>query len=144
MDDFVAKFRNVRVVRDHDQRLLLLPQDVDDHVHDLVGGVAVEVARRLIRKHDLRVCHQSARDADALLLSAGELTRLVVHVRLEPHEVEHALGALDALRLRHAAERKRQRYVFQRGVIRHEVKRLKDEPDPLLPKQDQLALRHAL
>ena len=38
----------------------------------------------------------------------------------------------------------RERYVFQRGVIRHEIETLKDEADAFLAKQDQFALRHAL
>ena len=45
--------------------------------------VGVEVRRRLVGEHQLRLGHQRAGDGDALPLPARELVRLVVEVRLQ-------------------------------------------------------------
>ncbi|MPN18214.1 hypothetical protein SDC9_165573 [bioreactor metagenome] len=65
-------------------------------------------------------------------------------MRFQTNDFQHSRRALHAKLPRYAAKRQRQSHVFQRRIVRHEVERLKDEPDMFLPKQDELALRHAL
>ena len=70
--------RGVRVVRDHDDRLAVLAVERLQQVEDLVARLAVEVAGRLVAEQQRRVGDDGARDADALLLAAGELARVVL------------------------------------------------------------------
>ena len=68
----------VRVVRDHDDRLAVLAVERLQQVEDLVAGLAIEVAGRLVAQQQRRVGDDRAGDADALLLAAGELPRVVL------------------------------------------------------------------
>ena len=68
----------VRIVRDHDDRLAVLAVERLQQVEDLVAGLAIEVAGRLVAEQQRRVGDDRARDADALLLAAGELPRVVL------------------------------------------------------------------
>ena len=60
----------VRIVRDHDDGLVVPLVERLQEVQDLVPGLAVEVARRLVAEQQRRVGDDRARDADALLLAA--------------------------------------------------------------------------
>ena len=62
--------------------------------HDLDAGARVERAGRLVRQDELRIVDQRARDGHALLLSAGELARLVIDAVRQAHRVQrrHARG----------------------------------------------------
>src|SRR5215207_399430 len=71
-DDAVAAVADAGVVRDEDEGETLALVQVAHQVHDLVGGLAVEGARRLIRPDDRRVVDERAGDGDALPLAAGE------------------------------------------------------------------------
>ena len=62
--------RGVRIVRDHDHRLALIAIERLEQVEDLVPGLAVEIARRLVAQKQRRVGDDRARDPDALLLAA--------------------------------------------------------------------------
>ena len=46
-----------------------------DEIHDFVGALAVEVARRFVAQQESGVGNDGARNADALLLSSGKLAR---------------------------------------------------------------------
>ena len=67
----------VRIVGHHDDRLAVLAIERLQQVEDLVAGLAIEVAGRLVAEQQRRVGDDGARNADALLLSAGELPRIV-------------------------------------------------------------------
>ena len=54
--------------------------------HDLLGGLRVEVAGRLVGEHELGLVDQRAGDRDALLLAARELARLVVLAAGQPDD----------------------------------------------------------
>src|SRR5690606_40346945 len=68
----------VRIVRDHDDRLALLFVQRLQQLEDLIARLAVQVAGRLVAQQDRRVGDDGARDADTLLLAAGQLARLVL------------------------------------------------------------------
>ena len=68
----------MRIVRHHDDRLAVLAVERLQQVEDLVAGLAVEVAGRLVAEQQRRVGDDGAGDADALLLAARELARVVV------------------------------------------------------------------
>ena len=68
----------VRIVRHHDDRLAVLAVERLQQVEDLVAGLAIEIAGRLVAEQQRRVGDDGARDADALFLAAGELPRVVL------------------------------------------------------------------
>ena len=57
-------------------------------VEDLVAGLAIEVARRLVAEQQRRIGDDGARDADALLLAAGELPRIVLRAVGEADDLQ--------------------------------------------------------
>src|SRR5262245_25340496 len=63
----------VRVVRHHHDRLLEFLVEPVEQREDLLAGLAVEVAGRLVGEQHRGIAHQRTRDRDALLLSAREL-----------------------------------------------------------------------
>ena len=75
--------RALFVVRDHDDQLVagyLFQQFVY-----LIGGKAVQIARRFVGKDDLRVFDERPRDRNSLLLSAGQLAYLPVFMSAETY-----------------------------------------------------------
>jgi hypothetical protein len=62
-----------RIVGDQDQRLALGAVQLTQQLEDLGARVGVEVARRLVGKHQLRFREKRTRHRDPLLLSARQL-----------------------------------------------------------------------
>ena len=83
-DDAVGhRHRLDLVVRDVDRRRLqALVQRLDLGAHR-DAQLGVEVRQRLVEQEDLRVAHDGASHRDALALSAGELARKALQVRVE-------------------------------------------------------------
>ena len=78
----------VRIVRHHDDRLAVLAVERLQQVEDLVAGLAVEIARRLVAEQQRRVGDDGARDADALFLAARELARIVLRAVGQADDLE--------------------------------------------------------
>src|SRR5579871_86822 len=76
-NDAMAAGANPRVVRHDHERLLLLPVQFLQQLHDLVRRLTVEVSRRLVCPHDRRVVHQRPRDRHPLSLPTAQLRRPV-------------------------------------------------------------------
>ena len=79
------------VVRDHDDGLAVLPAQRPQQIENLVGGLAIEVAGRLVADQERRVGHQRAGDGDALLLAARELGRLVARAVREADDLQRRM-----------------------------------------------------
>ena len=88
------------------------------------------------------IVDDGARDRDALLLTARELARVVVHSVLEADHAERGLRALLALGARQAREQERQLDVLERGEHRHQVVGLEDEADGGGAELRELAVAH--
>ena len=67
-----------RIVRHHDDRLAVIAVERLQQVEDLVAGFAIEIARRLVAQQQRGIGDDGARDADALLLAARQLTRIML------------------------------------------------------------------
>src|SRR6185437_6531107 len=65
------------VVRDHDHRQAVVLPELLQQGDNLVAGVLVEVAGRLVGEQHSRLLDQRAGDRHALLLTAGQLRRQV-------------------------------------------------------------------
>ncbi len=79
--------------------------------HEFFARRRVEVAGRLVGQQDRRVVDECARDRDPLLLTAGELARLVVGAVGEPDLRQHGHGACTAFAAGDAGVEERQRDV---------------------------------
>ena len=86
----------VRVVRHHDDRLAVVAVERLQQVENLVAGLAIEIARRLVAQQQRRVGHDGARDADALLLAAGQLPRIVLGALGEADDFQRDARALSS------------------------------------------------
>src|SRR4029077_17327650 len=89
---------DVLLVRDHDDRDAALVELLENG-HDLDAGSTVEIAGRFICQQDLRIIDQRARNCDALLLTAGKLTRKMVLTTCEPDRCEYAIRFFAELRM---------------------------------------------
>src|ERR1043165_6542371 len=125
LDDAAAHGGGLRVVRDHDDGLVEAVVHLLKHVQDDGRVLAVEVARRLVGEDD------GARQGDALLLAAGKLQRLVVHLVFKLEHAEDFASAFGVAATVFAAAV----YAFGElevafgGEGREEVEALEDEAD---------------
>ena len=85
-------------MRDHDDRDATLVELLKNR-HDLDAGSAVEIAGRFIRKEHLGIIDQRARNRDALLLTAGKLTREMVLTTCKPNRCKYAIRLFAELRM---------------------------------------------
>ena len=93
----VGALRRVRIVRHHDDGLAVVAVQRLQQVEDLVAGLAIEVAGRLVAQQQRRIGDDRARDADALLLAAGQLARIVLRAVGEADDLQGDRGALPPL-----------------------------------------------
>src|SRR5436190_1669988 len=77
MQHRVRMTRRSRVVSDHDDSLVKLFVEPLEQIENLFGGLRVEISGRFVGYKQGRISHNSSRDGDSLLLSAGELSRVM-------------------------------------------------------------------
>ena len=94
-----------QVVRDEQIRQVPLALQPLEQVDDLRLDRHVERRDRLVGDDEVRIGGQRARDADALLLAAGELVRIAVDEPLAQSDGLHQLAHAFALVARRAASR---------------------------------------
>ena len=110
---------------------------------NLLAGVRVEIAGRLVGEQDRRIDRQRARDRDALALAAGQLLRQVLQAVAELHQSQQLARALVDLLARPAAQVQRQADVLEARQRRQQVEELKDEADLVAPDARQLVVGQA-
>ena len=137
LQDAVGDRADLRVVRDDEERAVLLLGQRAEHLEDLAADLRVEVRGRLVGEQDRRLARQGPGDRDALLLAAGEIARQEALAVGQAHGVEHALGlgprggALEALDVQRVLD------VLERRERGEEVELLEDEADRLLADRRQ-------
>src|SRR5215510_1356194 len=77
-DHAVGVLGDVMFVRHDDDRVAALVQRVEQ-LHNLLRGLRIEVAGRLVGENNRRTVDQGAGDGHALSLTAGQFVRLVRH-----------------------------------------------------------------
>ena len=77
---------------DHEDKAGLRP--LLETVEDGLGSPLVQVPGRLVAEDELRVLDQGTRDGDSLLLSSGELVRVLVPVVEQSHLLQCPVGTL--------------------------------------------------
>src|SRR5215218_8058543 len=128
------------VVRHDDQRETAIAPQPLEQVHDLVAGLLVEVAGRLVGEQHVGLLHERAGDRHALLLPARELARHVARAVGEPDRVERREGAPPAVLTRDAERLQRGLHVLLRRERRDQVEPLEHEADLLGPDAAELAV----
>src|ERR671910_279447 len=125
---FAHHVDHLSVVRgDHDGGAYTV--DPVQELHDADAGCGVEVAGRLVGNENGRLGHEGPGYGDALLLSAGEHIRELVHLPREANQVEY-LGHFGADRASLLArDLHRVGHVLGRGLVGEQLEVLKYAPD---------------
>src|SRR5260221_13088229 len=110
----------------------------EQQIDDLLSGVLVEIAGRLIGHDDLWIGRKRTRDCDTLLLAARKLSWIMIEPLAQAHRSK--LVARTRVRILDTSEFKRDRHVFQRGHGLDQMERLKYDADMTPPKARQRVL----
>ena len=119
-----------RIVRHEQQRRPLISQFCQN-IHNLRTAAAIKISRRFVRQNDGRVVDERTRNRHTLLLSAGKLVRIRLHLIQHTDFAQHFRRTRQTLLLRHARVTQRERHVFRHGVGGKEVEGLEDIPEGL-------------
>ncbi len=133
MHDPRGAARELEIVgHDHEGRSRLAVER-EQQVRHRAPSLAIEIAGRLVREEQPRAAGERARDADPLLLAAGELRGIVIHAGSEAHPREQIAGARVRLGLRRAIgqELERHEHVLESGERRYQMKTLEHEAHAL-------------
>jgi len=120
--------------------LPLILEPAEDSI-DLVAGLRVELAGRLVGQDQDRVLDQGPRDRHPLLLASRHLVGPVVEPVAQA-DVRQELGRPGALFVGQAAGQERHQYVLHRRQVADQVERLEDESDPVAAVAVLLGLGH--
>src|SRR5690242_16584727 len=112
--------------------------EVEEKVDDFRTRRGIEIARRLIRKKYARFWRQCSGQSHALLLSAGELTWIVIKSVPQADSIELQPSAVECFG--DVCEFEGQRDIFERGHRRNEMKRLKYDAHSSAPESRQCIL----
>ncbi len=128
----------------HDDERLAHGVHLEGEVEHGLGGMAVEVAGRLVGPHDRRLGHQRPGDRDPLLLATRKLGRPVRGPVAEPDPFEHGEGAVTGGAGPHAGHQQRELDVLGGGEHGDQVEALEDEAHALGPVLGPTAVGHAV
>ena len=137
MNRALGKIGVALIVRHHADRCATA-MELAQEFHHCLAVFRVQVSGRLVSHQNQRIAHQRPCYCHALLLTAGELRRVVPHAVRHSHALECLLDLLLALRRTGASIGQWQLDVFVHGEVANQVERLKDEAD--LPVADARAI----
>src|SRR5438105_7411461 len=130
----------IRFVGDEHNRQSLLIQRLQ-YGHDLQAGTTVQIASWFISQQQRRFIHQSACNSDPLLLTTGELRRLVMGTRTKPNELQHFPGAVFPNSSRNSGIDHGQGYVAESTRTIEQVEALKYEANQSIAYIGELVAR---
>src|SRR5579875_173402 len=130
------------VMADQYQRQPAVAPQFRQQVDDLVPGVLVEVAGRLVGEHHPGLLDQGTGDRDPLLLAAGQFRWQMARPVGQPDAVQRGRCPPAAFRGPDAQRDQRGLHVFRRGERGHQVERLEDEPDGEGAEPGELGVAH--
>src|SRR5258706_5139625 len=128
MNDALAAVGHRRVMGDQENRAAVFDELIEES-EDGLAGFAVEGAGGFVGQENKRIIHQSAGDADALLLAAGELHGAMIEALGEADAFGHFAGAALALGRGNSKIEHGDFEIFQHGELLDEVEVLEDEAD---------------
>ena len=125
---------------DDDERETGSVEHLEEPEH-LGCGLAVEVARRLVRENERGLVGECPGDGHALALTPRECRREVVGPIGEAHPVEQLPGSLPRESRSASSKEDGEFDILLGGELLHEVERLEDKANVLLPHHGERALR---
>lgn len=128
MDDPLGTGTDTLIMRDEDDGFPFRMEALDDF-QNLMARLRVESSGRFVRKDDGRISDDGARDRDALLLSSGELVRLIVRLIGESDAGQSRQGETLPLGTTDSLVREREHDLFERRKTGNEIVSLKNEAD---------------
>ena len=93
----------------------------------------IQIPRRLVRQQNLRLRHQSPRQANPLLLPAAQLTRPVRSPIRQPHLAQPEPRLLQRRRPPHSPRQQRHRHILQSRKLRQQIMKLPNIPHIPIP-----------
>src|SRR3989442_1488420 len=132
------------VVGDEEHGLVTALPHVEQQLLHHQTRLGVERAEGLVHQQHLRLHHEHARDAHALLHSAGELRRVVGREAFEPHLREQRVDPGPVHLGRHAPRLRAERDVVEHGVPGEEGGLLEDDGAARVRALDGRAVRPPL
>ena len=117
------------VVRDVHERRLRARLDLLELELHLLAQLEVERAERLVEQQRRRLVDERAREGDALLLAAGELSRLALLHALEAHRAQRGRDARAHVVTAHALDAQPERDVLEHAHVREQRVRLEHHVD---------------
>jgi hypothetical protein len=122
----VATIGQARIVGHQHQCRACVAAQIQQQIDHLLARILVQVAGRLIGEQDFRPGREGAGDSRSLLLTAGELPRIVARA---PRETDTPEGLeADASGICHTVQLQGQKHVFQCGQGGQELEVLEHEP----------------
>ena len=115
---------NLHIMGDQQHGMAFLIERIQQG-EDVLCGLGIEGAGGLVRQQDGRIVRQRPCDGYPLLLSAGQLMRLVMHARGKADPIEQLLCPGGSYGLLFAAEDERQHDILQRCQPGNELESLK-------------------
>ena len=111
-----------------DSRALLV--EAHEQIDYLEAHMRVNIARRLVRYDKIGVIRKGAGKSHALLLAAGELGGIAIHLVRQPDYVEHERDALLNFVLLRAGDTHGERHVVEHGHLGDQAKILEYYAQP--------------
>src|SRR5262249_13526243 len=131
---------NAQIVGHDDETGLALPIQLEHQLENLLGILAVEIARWFVSKHQLRLRDQRSRDGSALTLTARQLMWPVIQSLPQSHTRENFLSPILRLARSHATHEQWHGNVLQRRELGQQMVKLVDEPERVIAQFASLAL----
>jgi len=129
----IASVRDRRVVRDQEQRHLILMDNVSQKFKRPLRIFCIEVSRGFVRQDDPGIIGQGARDGDALLFTAREMAARAVKFFGEADSLEQPRGSIAHRSFRQLTKfAHRYHDIFLSSKILHQEMKLKDETDEFI------------
>src|SRR6266571_2329709 len=136
--------RGVRVVSDHDDGLAVFSVQRLQQIQNLIAGLSVEVACRLIAEQQRGVADNGAGDANALLFAARELTGIMPGSVRKPHDPQRRRHVFLPLALGEVRQQQGQFHVPLRREHGRQIVKLEHEADVARPPRSQSAARQRI
>ena len=130
--------RFLEIVGDEHDGLVQNFLQAHEFVLHLAPDQWIQRRKGFVEKPDIRLRGERARDADALLLAAGQFPRVVLFAAVETDQFDDFERALFARRLADALDFERQRDIAEHGAVRQQGEVLEHHAHLVAAQVDQL------
>lgn len=134
----LTAFSQTLVMGDHNQCRALFLIELKEQVGDALTGAGIQIAGRLVSEKNVGLAGECTGYCYALLLSAGQLRRVVGGSLAQTYPVQQLSGALAGVLA--VMQFEREHDVFQRRQASEQLEGLKDEADMLCAQRGSLIL----